>query len=86
MPEKDLRPFNLSMPESVLNDLRQRLQNVRLPDEPPLAPWSTGTSVVCLKELLAYWRDGFDWRAQEANLNAFRQFIVPLAGIGTFLM
>ena len=31
--------------------------------------------------MLAYWRDGFDWRAQEAKLNAFRQFIVPLAGI-----
>ena len=39
------RPFNLSVHDSVLEDLRQRLQNVRLPDEPPLTPWSTGTSV-----------------------------------------
>ena len=75
------RPFKLSVPESVLEDLRQRLSNVRLPDEPPLDPWSTGTSVAYLKNLLAYWRDGFDWRAQEAKLNAFRQFTVPLAGI-----
>jgi microsomal epoxide hydrolase len=76
-----LRPFRLSVPESVLADLRRRLLNVRLPDEPPLAPWSTGTSVAYLKKLLGYWRDGFDWRAQEAKLNAFRQFTVPLAGI-----
>jgi pimeloyl-ACP methyl ester carboxylesterase len=75
------RPFKLSVPESVLEDLRQRLSNVRLPDEPPLHPWSTGTSVTYLKKLLAYWRDGFDWRAQEAKLNAFRQFTVPLGGI-----
>ena len=81
MPDNDLRPFQLSVPESVLKDLRQRLLNVRLPDEPPLAPWSTGTSVAYLKELLDYWADGFDWRAQEAKLNAFRQFTVPLAGI-----
>ena len=81
MPDNALRPFQISVPESVLKDLRQRLSNVRLPDEPPLAPWSTGTSVAYLKELLDYWRDGFDWRAQEAKLNAFRQFTVPLGGI-----
>ena len=81
MPENDLRPFQLAVPNSVLEDLRQRLLRTRLPDEPPLDPWSTGTSVAYLKQLLDYWRDGFDWRAQEARLNAFRQFTVPLAGI-----
>jgi microsomal epoxide hydrolase len=77
----DLRPFRLAVPESVLEDLRQRLSRTRLPDEPPLKPWSTGTSVTYLKQLLDYWRDGFDWRAQEAKLNAFRQFTVAVAGI-----
>jgi microsomal epoxide hydrolase len=81
MADSVLRPFKICVPEPVLEDLRQRLSNVRLPDEPPVAPWSTGTSVAYLKELLAYWRDGFDWRAQEAKLNAFRQFTVPLGGI-----
>jgi len=81
MPRYDLRPFRLSVPEPVLEDLRERLARTRLPDAPPLAPWATGTSVAYLKGLLEYWRDGFDWRAQEAKLNAFRQFSVPLAGI-----
>ena len=81
MPDFDLRPFQLAVPESVLEDLRQRLLRTRLPDEPPLDPWSTGTSVAYLKRLIDYWCDGFDWRAQEAKLNAFRQFTVPLAGI-----
>ncbi len=81
MPSYNVSPFRLAVPESVLADLRQRLSRTRLPDEPPLEPWSTGTSVTYLKGLLDYWRDGFDWRAQEAKLNAFRQFTVPLAGI-----
>jgi microsomal epoxide hydrolase len=75
------RPYRLEVPDSVLDDLRQRLARTRLPDEPPLAPWSTGTSVAYLRGLLDHWRDGFDWRAQEAKLNGFRQFTVPLAGI-----
>ena len=75
------QPFALKVPEAVLDDLRQRLARTRLPDEPPLAPWSTGTSVAYMRELLAYWHEGFDWRTQEARLNAFRQFTVPLAGI-----
>jgi len=76
-----IRPFRVDLPEAVLEDLRARLARTRLPDEPPLEPWSTGTSVEYLRGLLAYWRDGFDWRAQEAKLNAFRQFSAPVAGI-----
>jgi microsomal epoxide hydrolase len=74
-------PFRLHVDDAVLADLRARLERVRWPDEPPLEPWSTGTSVGYLKDLVGYWRTGFDWRAQEARLNAFRQFTVPLAGI-----
>ncbi len=74
-------PFTLRVPDEVLEDLRARLARVRWPDEPPLEPWSTGTSVAYLKALVEYWRTGFDWRAQEARLNGFRQFKVPLAGI-----
>jgi len=81
MEDKNLRPFRLAVPEAVLEDLRRRLARTRFPDEPPLGPWSTGTSVAYLKELIDYWLHGFDWRAQEAKLNAFRQFTVPMAGI-----
>jgi pimeloyl-ACP methyl ester carboxylesterase len=75
------KPFKIHVPDDVLDDLRQRLVRVRFPDEPPLEPWSTGTSVEYMKRLVAYWRDGFDWRAQETKLNAIRQFTVPIAGI-----
>jgi microsomal epoxide hydrolase len=34
-----------------------------------------------LRELVAYWRDRFDWRAQEARLNEFPQYTAPVAGL-----
>jgi pimeloyl-ACP methyl ester carboxylesterase len=74
-------PFHLHIPDETLQDLRERLTRVRWPDEPPGTPWSTGSSVAYMQDLVSYWRDGFDWRAQEAALNRFRQFKVPLGGI-----
>lgn len=74
-------PFELHVDPGVLADLRERLQRTRWPDEPPLEPWSTGSSVAYVKALCEYWGDGFDWRAEEAKLNAFPQFKVPLSGI-----
>jgi len=75
------KPFELHVPEQTLEDLRARLARVRWPDEAPVAPWSTGTSLDYIKQLVGYWLERFDWRAQEAKFNAFRQFTVPLAGI-----
>jgi microsomal epoxide hydrolase len=75
------KPFTLHVPDADIADLRQRLERTRWPDEPPLEPWSTGTSVAYAKALAEYWRTGFDWRAWEARLNGFRQFTVPLQGV-----
>jgi pimeloyl-ACP methyl ester carboxylesterase len=76
-----LRPFAVRVPDAVLEDLRERLARTRWPDEVPGAGWRYGTDLTYLRELCAYWRDRYDWRAHEARLNGFRQFTVPLAGI-----
>ncbi len=73
--------FRLEVPEHALADLRERLERTRLPDEPPVEAWKTGTSLAYLKELIEYWRTRFDWRAQEARIKAFEQFKVPIDGI-----
>ena len=75
------KPFTLLIPDAAIAELRERLARTRWPDEPPLPPWSTGTSVAYLRELIDYWRTGFDWRAWEANLNSFPQFTIPIRGI-----
>ena len=73
--------FRLNIPDAAVADLKVRLAHTRWPDEPPLEPWTTGTSLSYLKGLLQYWQEGFDWRAAEASLNAFPQFRVPVNGI-----
>ena len=76
------KSFGLRVPDASLADLRERLQRVRWPDEPPLEPWSTGTSLAYLQDLVHYWRTGYDWRAQEEKLiNRFQQYTVPIGGI-----
>ena len=75
------QPFTLLIPDPAIAELRERLARTRWPDEPPLPPWSTGTSVGYLRELIDYWRTGFDWRVWEAKLNRFPQFTIPIRGI-----
>lgn len=75
------RPFRVHVPDAVLADLRDRLARVRWPDEAPGPAWSYGTSLGYMKELVAYWRDTYDWRTHEARLNELRQFTAPVAGI-----
>ncbi|MDR3471849.1 MAG: epoxide hydrolase [Devosia sp.] len=74
-------PFRLAVPETDLADLRGRLARARLPDQAPGAPWAHGADLGYLRTLIDYWRDGFDWRGQEAALNAFPQFRSFLDGI-----
>jgi pimeloyl-ACP methyl ester carboxylesterase len=74
-------PFTLRVPDADIADLRERLARTRLPDQAPGEPWAYGTDVTYLRDLLEYWRTKFDWRAQEAALNAFPQFTVPLHDI-----
>ena len=76
-----LRPFRLAVPEAALTDLRERLARTRYPDEPPLEPWATGTSLAYLKDLVAYWQSAFDWRAQEARINRWPQYKVAMRGL-----
>ncbi|MFN2645462.1 MAG: epoxide hydrolase family protein [Burkholderiales bacterium] len=76
-----MRPFELHVPDAALADLRERLARTRFADEPPLPAWSTGTSLEHLRTLVHDWRDSFDWRAQEARINAFPQFTTRLHGI-----
>jgi hypothetical protein len=69
-----LQPFTLRVPDSDLEDLRERLARTRFPDSAPGEPWLYGADVGYLRSLVEYWHGPFDWRAQEARLNAFPQF------------
>jgi pimeloyl-ACP methyl ester carboxylesterase len=74
-------PFTLRIPDADIADLRGRLARSRFPDQAPGEPWAYGSDVAYVRELTEYWRDKFDWRAEEAALNVFPQFRVVLDGI-----
>jgi pimeloyl-ACP methyl ester carboxylesterase len=75
-------PFFSQTPPGALEDLRVRLRATRWPDAPADAGWSLGTDLDYLRELVAYWTDGFDWPAQEAALARLPRFRVRLGGLG----
>lgn len=76
----DIHPFRIEVPQSQLDDLVARLANTRWPEELPGVGWSRGVPVGYLRELAEYWRTGYDWRAQEAMLNAYPQFRTTVDG------
>ncbi|RJL32033.1 epoxide hydrolase family protein [Bailinhaonella thermotolerans] len=76
----EVRPFRIEISQGDVDDLRERLRRTRWSGEIPGQGWSRGVPVDYLRELAAYWADGFDWRAAEARLNAFPQFLTEVDG------
>ena len=77
-----MNKFEIKIPQTVLDDLKQRLARTRWPDEVSDAGWDYGTNLDYLKSLVAYWQKEFDWRAQEAKLNRFAHFRSEVDGFG----
>lgn len=75
-----VKPFKIDVQQTVLDDLQTRLRQTRWPDAPDNIGWKYGTDPEFLKSLVAYWQDGYDWRKQEAALNAIPQFTVEIDG------
>ena len=80
MGDKVVIPFKITIPDEAIDDLNRRLSSTRLPDQLEGVSWEYGTELGALSDLIAYWREGFDWRAQEAKLNSFDQFMVTVEG------
>ena len=78
----DVQPFALHTPESTLSDLKDRLRNVRWPDEIAGTNWSQGADLNFMKEIVDFWLTKFDWRAQEKAINKFSHFRADVDGFG----
>ncbi|MEQ1728915.1 MAG: epoxide hydrolase, partial [Vicinamibacterales bacterium] len=74
-------PYKINVPDAVLRDLKGRLARTRFPDQLENVGWDYGTDPAYLKPLVEYWRDRFDWRAQERKLNQFDQFTTTIDGL-----
>ena len=75
-----VEPTTVSVPESVLNDLRARLARRRLPNQIVGIGWEQGTDRDYLERLLSHWRDRYVWRETESRLNSYPQFVTAVDG------
>ncbi|MFI5487715.1 epoxide hydrolase family protein [Micromonospora echinaurantiaca] len=76
-----MTPFRIDIPQADLDDLRDRLARTRWPRQLPGDGWSRGVPVDYLRDLADHWANGYDWRAQEARLNEFPQFVTEIDGL-----
>ena len=75
-----IRPFTIEVADAELEDLRERLGRTRWPQPLPGVGWERGVPVDYLRELAGYWRDRYDWRKQERELNDIPQFTTTIEG------
>jgi hypothetical protein len=81
-----LEPIPIHVSDGVLDDLRVRLTLTRPPLDEGNEDWFYGVPDSYLCELVAYWRDGYDWRKAEAAINAYEHYQVRVAGVPVHFM
>ncbi len=79
-------PYRLEVPQAALDDLSARLAQVRWPDRETVSDWSQGVPLDRMQALVAYWRDTYDWRRCEAEVNQWPQFRTNIDGLGVHFM
>ncbi|GAA3534489.1 epoxide hydrolase [Amycolatopsis ultiminotia] len=76
-----VRPFTVSIPDSEVDDVKQRLARTRWPDPETVGDWSQGVRVQNARSLVDHWEHGYDWRRFESELNRFPQFLTEIDGL-----
>src|SRR4051794_29534752 len=74
--------FLLPYSKSAVADLRSRLARTRWPDEIPGSGWEYGVDQSYLRQLCAYWKDHFDWKAQLEKFSRFHHYRCNIDGVG----
>ena len=73
--------FSIQIKQEVLDDLNYRLDHFRWPDQLKDSVWERGTEKEYLRSLVSYWRNHYDWRKEEYELNRLSQFHCDVDGI-----
>jgi pimeloyl-ACP methyl ester carboxylesterase len=75
-------PFTFRASDAALMDLKRRLDQARWPERETATGWEQGPPLAALRDLVDYWRGGYDWRRCEAELNRWPHFTTRLDGLG----
>jgi epoxide hydrolase len=75
-----IQPFRIEISQADVDYLHDRLAHARWPGDLPGVGWSRGAPLGWLKELAGYWRNTYEWRTSEAQLNQYPQFTTEIDG------
>jgi microsomal epoxide hydrolase len=81
---ESITPYQIAISDDQLQQLHQKLEHTSFPDELDASGWDMGVPLEEIKRLIAVWRDGFDWRAQEAKLNETLKQVSIRVGVDGF--
>ncbi|KEF62850.1 microsomal epoxide hydrolase [Exophiala aquamarina CBS 119918] len=73
-----IEPYHISIPESRIADLNNKLHQAHFPDELEAAEWDLGAPLADVKRLTEYWRDEFSWQKAEKKLNQLPHFVTSI--------
>ena len=76
-----IRPFQASVTEAELTELRRRINATRWPERETVTDASQGVQLATMQALARYWATDYDWRKIEAKLNALPQFMTEIDGL-----
>ncbi len=76
-----VEPFTIHVPQQQLDDLRDRLERTRWPNDQPVSGWEQGVPAGQLRALVDHWRTAYDWRKCEALLNGLGQYRTRIDGL-----
>jgi pimeloyl-ACP methyl ester carboxylesterase len=77
---EEIKPFRIDIPQADLDDLAERLDRTRWPDQIADTGWDYGVPVAYVKRLADHWRHRYDWRRWEAEINKYPQFTTEIDG------
>jgi pimeloyl-ACP methyl ester carboxylesterase len=75
------QPFKIHIDQLTLDDLKNRLAQVRWTTEIEQAGWQYGVDLNYLQAICNYWQNSFDWRRTEIYLNALAHFTTTINDI-----
>ena len=81
-----MRPFQVNIAQSTLDDLQTRLRLTRWPDKETVTDWSQGVPLAAIQDLCKYWQTEYDWRRCEALLNSYPQFMATIDGVDIYFL
>lgn len=79
--DASIRPFKVNISDTVLDDLKARLENARWAPPIESTNFRYGFNTNTLKEVVEYWKTKYDWRQHESQLNRYNHYLTKIEGI-----